>query len=1048
MVEAASGVDAQHQAVGVSYSLQGSRTLLMHVAVPTNVEWPIAVDPVVGVVDTYPGAETTGQSCWHDWTFTQTGGFFPLTYTFSPQAPNSQFISSAAGMVYLAGSVGECVRYPRANSYIYGVQEYNTSLLLTGANATYPVSGVQGLADPVTGTWALGGWEDVTPGVTPYPGGGGYAVRGFPGLYAGDYSDYCVGGCSSGVTTAHDGTFAVFAMQFTAGTLTGSSYPYAGAAGALTFSGDNYPPVLTQDQLTPALPTGWVRSVSETTSLAATDKGMGMSQLSVSGPGVLDLTGQAAGLTATQGCTGSSSSLCPVTPTPYAASIGWQTTAGTPDGAQTITDTASDIVGNQTVVTHQVNIDQTPPVIALSGTLDNTTQTLPAGSYTLNVAATDGSSASPGTQRSGVASIEIDLDGQQVQTASQACATAPYSCPMSQTYVLDTSPLAPGVHTIDVLADDQVGNEAQQSFTFTTGPCCASAPSTWSSGHLQLLEDDAFGDVTGSGSAALVSRNKLTGAVSVSLSTGMSFGSPTVWGTWPSGVLGLGLLVPNVDLRVADVNGDGFADLVGRDPATGSVYVALSNGSSFGTPAVWGTTNPADDYYLSSLDNTGVASLITRNTTTGVVSSADLNDAGTGWDPPAVLTTLPAQDQLTFGNVYDAGSQSIVGYDATSGAVQVSVPQDNAYGPPTTWATLPAGLDVRLADMDAAGVDALMTRSPGSGQLQIYPSDNASSFRGPITWGTLGVDHSFNVTDLNGDGKTDVVGVSLLGDITALISNLQTPLDEQPGFTADDPSLIYDTSDSSLDMDGPPDPTAVTATIASAATAPIGSRMTLAGEADGDILSATTGSGTTPRVESAINRIQDYGAKVIKLIVKWGYWTQEPGYRQGVRNAVASIAAHHMKAYLTLTGGSAGQDAMINGKETSNFVVSPTGFDHDPDINPKAFAAFVTDVVTTFKGQPVAGYSLWNEPNSQSRTFLRALCPGFTDVKRLRTSSLYGVLYQAGYAAARAADPLSHIFFGELNGVSQVGRASCSDKRATVLFPAPIPPVSPTRFIG
>ena len=70
--------------------------------------------------------------------------------------------------------------------------------------------------------------------------------------------------------------------------------------------------------------------------------------------------------------------------------------------------------------------------------------------------------------------------------------------------------------------------------------------------------------------------------------------------------------------------------------------------------------------------------------------------------------------------------------------------------------------------------------------------------------------------------------------------------------------------------------------------------------------------------------------------------------------------------------------------------------------NPAYFAHFVGSAVAHFKGK-VSRYSLWNEPN------------WYTWISPHKESPiLYRELYEAGYAAAKAADPASEIVMGEL----------------------------------
>ena len=90
-------------------------------------------------------------------------------------------------------------------------------------------------------------------------------------------------------------------------------------------------------------------------------------------------------------------------------------------------------------------------------------------------------------------------------------------------------------------------------------------------------------DVNGDGIADIV--GFASSGVYVSLSTGPGFTRPSLWlkgyavnvGGWSS--------FNKYPRPVADVNGDGKADVVGFGYA--GVYVSLSSGSGFSAPAMW-----------------------------------------------------------------------------------------------------------------------------------------------------------------------------------------------------------------------------------------------------------------------------------------------------------------------------------------------------------------------------------------------------------------------------------------------------------------------------
>jgi len=356
---------------------------------------------------------------------------------------------------------------------------------------------------------------------------------------------------------------------------------------------DHAPPTIT-GVTHQGLPTGWTDDLDAPiqSTVTAHDTESGVQSATLQGPGLPDMT-----QTFSQ-CDGSLGNPCS---TDGVSTFTYSTTAPdgsyqVPEGDNTLSATVTDATGQTSPpASWHLRIDRTPPSIALSGSLyDNQGQTLASGTtYTLNVNATDGDASQPATARSGVAVVRTLVDGDEIDNHQQDCPAG--SCPMSRTVTFSPADYAYGKHTIEIVATDGLGHDSVQDFTVSTGPCCSQGATSWGSGYDTLTHDLAYGDVSGDGSVDIVSRNKLTGEIDVGVSDGTkSFGSPTKWGSWPTNV------PANVDLRVADVNGDGFADLVGRDPSTGAIYVALSDGSSFAAPIQWGSIGSQDDYYFAN----------------------------------------------------------------------------------------------------------------------------------------------------------------------------------------------------------------------------------------------------------------------------------------------------------------------------------------------------------------------------------------------------------------------------------------------------------------
>jgi hypothetical protein len=97
------------------------------------------------------------------------------------------------------------------------------------------------------------------------------------------------------------------------------------------------------------------------------------------------------------------------------------------------------------------------PTVTLSGDLKTGAGTVLAdGSHDLTVSASGG----------GVDEIKIWLDDNLEFSDSQACPASP--CAMTRTWTLDTTPLSPGEHRVEVFVSDIAGNDHFEEITVTT----------------------------------------------------------------------------------------------------------------------------------------------------------------------------------------------------------------------------------------------------------------------------------------------------------------------------------------------------------------------------------------------------------------------------------------------------------------------------------------------------------------------------------------------------------------------------------------------------
>jgi len=137
---------------------------------------------------------------------------------------------------------------------------------------------------------------------------------------------------------------------------------------------------------------------------------------------------------------------------------------GAPDGVNTLEVVITDHAGNTSSELRTFDLDIAPPTSTINGTPPN------EGSegrpyYDLNIDALDDDAA---TVQSGVAEIDVRVDGLSASNAATPCSTG--GCGLSHGYRLDPDDYSNGRHDLEIVIADEAGNTAVHSQTFDSGP--------------------------------------------------------------------------------------------------------------------------------------------------------------------------------------------------------------------------------------------------------------------------------------------------------------------------------------------------------------------------------------------------------------------------------------------------------------------------------------------------------------------------------------------------------------------------------------------------
>ncbi|MEV0461104.1 FG-GAP-like repeat-containing protein [Catellatospora methionotrophica] len=275
----------------------------------------------------------------------------------------------------------------------------------------------------------------------------------------------------------------------------------------------------------------------------------------------------------------------------------------------------------------------------------------------------------------------------------------------------------------------------------STGSGFAGTSVKWNDFFALSGETPLTGDFNGDGKDDIVAFTHGTtgtaaGDVYVALSTGTGFLGGAKWHDW----FAPGAEVP----AVGDVNGDGKDDIVTFTHDTnGDVYVALSNGSSFGAGVKWHEFfSPANEYpALGDVNGDGRDDLITF--TQGPASAADVIvglSNGSSFGPGLKWHDLFAvgAEQPRVGDVNGDGKDDIVTFTCNADAdVYAAVSNGSAFvGTTVKWNDFfcTAGEFPFLGDFNGDGKDDIVVFTKGSLNDVYVGLSTGTGFLGGAKW--------------------------------------------------------------------------------------------------------------------------------------------------------------------------------------------------------------------------------------------------------------------------------------------------------------------------
>ena len=236
-------------------------------------------------------------------------------------------------------------------------------------------------------------------------------------------------------------------------------------------------------------------------------------------------------------------------------------------------------------------------------------------------------------------------------------------------------------------------------------------------------ESVIIGDYDGDGKDDIATwLGKTSRQIYVARSTGSGMTPESVW------VSSIGTVSSDL-IFAGDANGDGKDDLIAFARTEGKVYVAISDGTKFATPAVW-----HGFFAVSTYERPRVA---------------DVNGDG-----KADIVTFATDSPTAFGDVYVATS------DGTRFVGATGLPNDSS-----KWhdffAIRPTE-EIRVGDLNGDGKEDFFTFLPPPFAQAYSVLSQGTSMAGNVLWAEavaplLGAGDNVYTGDVNGDRKADII---------------------------------------------------------------------------------------------------------------------------------------------------------------------------------------------------------------------------------------------------------------------------------------------------
>ncbi len=290
---------------------------------------------------------------------------------------------------------------------------------------------------------------------------------------------------------------------------------------------------------------------------------------------------------------------------------------------------------------------------------------------------------------------------------------------------------------------------------------------------------------------------------------------------------------------LADLNGDGKADMVEANYNDGTISVLLGNGNgTFQAQQTYAVGTAPRQLVLDDVNGDGVPDLLVANAGDNTVGVLMGNGNGT-FQAMVTYATGGHPRSLAVGDLNGDGKPDLA--VGNYGDDTISVFLNNGDGTFQAQQTYASGANIgttAVADLNGDGKPDLLVANYHANTVSVLLGNGNGTFQSLQTYGTALTPQSIAVGDLNGDGKPDLVLASYLGQaVSVLLGNGDGSFQAQTSYAVG--TLPYNAVLADINGDGKLDIAAVNYKDSTVSV--------LLGNGDGSFQAQSTfAAGTTP----------------------------------------------------------------------------------------------------------------------------------------------------------------------------------------------------------